>query len=175
MKLTLNNEADVFAVGELAGLQNGGGIVLLLAAYAAAEGDGETEFIATINRELLGDTYRGNPSLLAAKVLVRLQCRDGDWESCSGHLTSETHVSVRLSKMPKQRYVRSYARPSVKGTIKEWIDLKLHKSKRLKLPISTIPAWYMSHPEQLTYTIKQETQVAIKITKLTGSWLISRR
>jgi len=176
LKLKLNNEADLQAAAEIAGLQNGEGIVVLLAGYAYTQTTGSNEpFTAIISKSLLADSYKGNPSLLAAKVLVRLQRDDGDWESCSGHLTSPTHITVRLSMQAKERNVRTTLRPSVKGTIKAWIALDEPRFKRLRLPIASIPDWYVSHPEQLTYAIKQETQVPIKITKLTKSWLVSRK
>ena len=176
MKLKLNNEEDFAAAAEIAGLQNGEGIIALLAGYAYTQSSGSDEpFTATINKSLLADSYRSNPSLLAAKVLMRLQRDDGEWESCSGHLTSSTHISIRLSMQAKDRNVRTLFRASAKGTIKEWLELDEPRFKRLTMPIKAIPDWYKSHPEQLKYTIKQETGKTIKITKLTKSWLISRK
>lgn len=175
MKLKLNNEADIFACSEIAGLQNSQSIVTLLAEYANSQCGEDEVFTASIDKELLADSYKSNPSLLAGKVLVRLQRGEGNWQSCSGHLTSDTHVTVRLSQQPKQKYVRVSARPSVKQTIKDWLSLNEPKHKKLKLPISILPAWYLSHPEQLTYTIRQETNTPIKIIKLTNSWIISRK
>lgn len=177
MKLKLNNEADVYAATEIAGLQKTiNSIVAILAGYATETcPEEDSSFSATIDKELLADSYRSNPSLLAAKVLVQLQRNGGEWESCSGHLISPTHIRVQMSKQPKLTHVRNTVRLSVKGTIKDWLRLNEPKYKKLKLPISVLPAWYVSHPEQLTYMIKQETGTPIKITKLTAHWLISRK
>lgn len=153
------------------------GIVNVVAGYILAQDPGnDLTCIVTISKNLIAGSYKGNPSLLATKVLARLKRDNSEWESCSGHLFSDTQIAIRLSKETKQRVrIEGNVRPSVKGTIKNWVSLCETKSSRLKIPIAIIPAWYVSHPEQLIYSIKQETGVALKIVKLTGSWLFSRK
>lgn len=167
---------DVFAAGQLAGLQNPRSIVAVIAEYIAEDTKPETPDVEiTVAKNLLPDTYRGNPSLFANKVLSKL--KSDQWQDCSGHQTpgKRSHVTIRLLRKPKPLHARrANIHPSIKQIVKDWLNLNLHKQRKLSVPIAAIPAFYMTHPEQLVYQIKRETNTPLKIKRLTNTWLIKR-
>jgi len=162
-------------MGILAGLQNPRSIPALLAAYIIeAIYPDSTEIAFTIAKDLLPDTYKGNPSLFAAKVLEKLA---GEWLDSSGFQTphKRTHVTIVLFRKAKPSHARrAHPAPSLKQTVKLWLDLNLHKARKLRIPLIGVPPFYASHPEQLTYAIKKETKTPIRIRRMKTSWMISR-
>lgn len=177
MKLKLNNDADRFAWEQVAGLQNSRSLTTTIAEYIRTRAifNDDESCEVTVAKALLPDSYKGNPSLMAVKLLQKL---DGEWMDSSGYQTpgKRTHVTLVMLRNAKPSHSRrAHASPSVKQVIKEWLELNEPRSSRLRIPIASVPPFYFSHPEQLKYQIKQETETPIKIIRLSKSWLIARK
>lgn len=169
MKLSLNNEADVFA-----SLQNTRSITTGIAELLLEDADDTGDVTVEVAKSLLPDSYKGNPSLFASKVLEKL---NGQWEDSSGYQTpnKRTHVTIKILRHAKPSHARrANPLPSVKQIIKQWLDLNLPDIRKLRIPIAAIPPSYLSHPEQLTYAIKRETETPIRIHRAKASWFIKR-
>lgn len=171
MKIRINNEADLHAFAQVASLQNPRSVLAIISA-ASARCSTDEDFQAEVAKDLLAPSYHSNPSILAIKIQATTQFADS-----SGFQTPNrpTHVTILLHRQAKligARYTR--ATPSIKSTTKAWLKLDL-KHKRLHLPHEAIPPFFQTHPEQFVYQIKTETNMPIKILKLSKSWLISRK
>lgn len=174
MRIKINNDTDLHALAQIAGLQNPRSTLGVIAAYACHQSNDEEEnFEAEVHKDMLPPTYQANPSLLALQLRAKTNYVDS-----SGHQTPgrSTYVTIKLLCERKPAFARyTMAQPSIKRTIKNWLHLNLRKSKKLKIEIEGIPPFFFSHPEQLKYQIKRETQTPIKITQLKKNWLISRK
>lgn len=173
MQLKILNSADEYAASLVAGLQNSRGFAQIIAEHSQ-RCDKEDDFTCIIAKQLLPASYRGNPSILAIKALAKVD----DFQDASGYQTPQDQATITIifyRKCKEAQHRRTNPFPSVTAIIKEWLQLNLPKSKRLTVPLLSIPPHFSTHPEQLTYRIKIETQTPIKITKLSKSWLISRK
>lgn len=168
MKLKLNNDADVHAITQIASLQNCRSIASIIGNYAQMCPDDE-DFTVEINKELLTATYRANPSLFASRVNAIAA-----FATMSGHQhpTNPAIISIKLYRQEKTQTPRG---TSIKAVTKQWLNSTQTRQHRLSVPITAIPPFFQTHPEQFTYQIKCETQTKIKILKLKKSWLISRK
>lgn len=174
MILKVNNEADKHALAQVASLQNPRSLQAIIAEYILAFAVEGEDVTVHIHRDLLPDSYKRNPSLFGIHMLSKCE----GFEDSSGHATAQrsTHVTIKILRQRKpdnMRYAQS--KPSIKRTIKNWLNLNDKRSKRLKIPIAGIPPFYFSHAEQLRYQIKQETQTPIKIIRLKKNWIIARK
>lgn len=173
MKSKLLTPTDVTAFAEIAGLQNWRSIASLLSIYADTECPTDEDFHVVIAKELLPDSYKNNPSLLSSVILSKSEFLDS-----SGHRTPDAPntVTIQLLRERKPSYQRwTRITPTLKGLIKDWLNLNLPKEKKLRIPINAITAFYRSHPEQLKYQIKAETDTPISILQLSKVWLITRK
>lgn len=172
MNIKVNNDADRYALASVASLQNSRSLVAILAEYINAQGDEPTT--VTIKRNQLPSSYKSNPSLFALRLLAKCP----QFADSSGYSTpmSPEHVTVKLLRDRKPDNARyTQAIPSLKRVIKNWINLNEKKSKKLRIPIEGIPPFFFSHPEQLTYQLRKETQTPIKIIKLNKHWVFARK
>lgn len=155
-------------------MQNSRSLTATIAALIQAKCQPESDAEITIAKSLLSDSYRGNPCLLASKVLDKLDPEL--WKDSAGYQTPKirTHVTIKLFRKEKLER-RISVTPSIKQLIKRWLYLNLPKFKRLRIPIEGIPKFYFAHPEQLVYNIKLETETPIKIIKAQKCWMIARK
>lgn len=175
MKLKLNNDTDVHAAATVAGLQHWKSIAHILGEYSTLCPLDE-DFEIIINKELLrapSPSYLTNPSTLALHVLSKCGIT---FEDCAGYQTptSTKTITIILHRNPKQ-HRRTNPKQSIKKLIKEFLDLNHDINMVLEIPIKLIPKFLYAHPEQLTYTIKRETEIPIKITRTEEHWTISRK
>lgn len=172
MKLRLNNDADVFAITQIASLQNPRSLVAIIGAYLTSSDIAINEI--EVAKDLLPTTYRANPSLFASRVQAAVSTQ---FQSASGHQSSAkpTHITVKLHKSEKP--LTYHPSTSIKSVTKQWLASPASPSQmpRLRIPLEGIPPFFQSHSEQFTYQIKQETNTRIKILKLKKSWIISRK
>lgn len=175
MKVKLNTDADTYAMSVVASLQNYRSIAALLAAYADVKCPSDENFTAMVRKSLLPASYRSNPSALA---LAMLGLSTDDFEDSAGYQTpsKSSHVTVRLLRDGKPDHARrTNAKPSIKQTIKEWLELNLDSDEVLHFPIADIPRFLYTHPEQLTYQIKRESGTPIRIIRSATLWTITRK
>lgn len=172
MKIKILNANDASAIAEITGLQNYRSIAALVAAYADFCLPME-DFEAIIAKSLLPDSYKGNPCQLALTILSKTVFKDSAGYQTPNNEKAVTIKLLRERKPPHKRWTRMA--PSAKSVVKDWLALDLPASAKFKLPLVSIPAFILSHPEQLTYQVHIETDIRIKITKLTKSWLITRK
>lgn len=127
----------------------------------------------TIKRDQLPQSYRANPSLFG--IHLRSKTEFADSSGCQtphkpDHITIWLHA---VRKAQNERYTQ--AQPSLKRVVKAWLNLNAPKTNKLHIKIEGIPPFFFSHPEQLIYQIKRETQTPIKIIKLKTKWIIARK
>lgn len=173
MKLTIANSKDIEAIATVCNIYSYKNINHLVRTYANSQVPKEEDLEVTVSKDLLPATYRYNPSLLAQKIQVNIS---DQFQSCSGSTSANGgNISIILRRESKKPFQRYHPNPSVKQMIKEWIDLNLPDDQSLELPLSIIPQFYSTHPEQLVYQIKQETQTPIKIKRFKTVWKITRK
>lgn len=175
MKLRLNNDDDVQAAAVVAGLQHWKSIAHILGEYSVMCPLDE-DFEITIDRELLrapSPSYLSNPSTLAFILLAKCGIT---FEDCAGYQTptDPKTITIVVHRNPKPSR-RTNPKQSVKALVKEFLDLNHDINYILELPIQLIPAFTLTHPEQLAYAIKRETGTPIKITRTPTIWEISRK
>ncbi len=178
MKITLNNDTDLHDANQVAGLQNSRSVTATIAGYINVVTQGQSihkDCEVTVHKVLLSNSYRGNPSLFGTKVLAALK---GEWLDSSGWQTvgKRTHITIKLLRQAKPEHARrAFASPSIKQLIKQWLELNLPNSRKLTIPIAGIPAFYTTHPEQLTYAIKREMGTPIRIKRAKTIWIFARK
>lgn len=173
MKIRLNSDADEFALMQLANLSHVRSTIQLLSAYANAHAPEDEDFECIIAKERLAACYTYNPTLLAAKIKANTSFLDYSGfqtPDAPGHITI---LLLRSYKLATQRKGRS--KPNVKSLIRDWLNLNLPSDQRLDIPHIAISPFFLTHPEQVTYQIKRELSVPIKIKRLKTKWVISRR
>lgn len=173
MQIKINNDADEFAILQLSGLNSARSLTSLLSTFAKqVPSDEDLEVI--ISKSKLHDCYKSNPSILGINICNRLP----DFLDSSGYQTPQApnHITIVLHRERKATHQRrSHPKPSFLRVIKEWLDLNLSKDKILSIPTEQIPGFLFTHPEQVTYKIKRETNTPIHILRLKTIWKISRR
>lgn len=175
MKLRLSNDTDVQAAATVAGLQHWKSIAHILGEYSLLCPLDE-DFEATISKELLrapSPSYISNPATLALHVFAKVGIT---FEDCAGYQTpTNTHtITIVMHRSPKPSR-RTNPKTTVKSLIKEFLNLNHDTNMVIEIPIQLIPAFILTHPEQLTYAIKRETGTPISIQRTTTNWTISRK
>ncbi len=171
MKVKLSTEADEIAFKHITGLQSPRSLAALIAALAR-RCDPNEDFECIIQRDRLQDSYRSNPSLFAQKIKDKT-----DFVDASGYQTPdrENHISILLFREKKAAAKRRFHPvASVKQQIKDWLDLNEPRDKFFTVKLPDIPAFYFTHPEQLSYQIKRES-CPIRIVRMKNHWRIFRK
>lgn len=174
MKIKLRNASDLVAVQTVVGSPDAS-LTIAIAMMANSALDNEN-FEVIIDKALLPDTYKSNPTALASKIQAKAyeQFPDfGGWQTPDTDGKFVTIVLMRERKPDAAR--RSHPQPSAKHLIKEWLTLDLPRLTLLDVPIDIIPPFFRTHPEQLSYQIKRETLTAITIRRYTKKWTIQRQ
>lgn len=178
MQIKILTQHDLDALAEIAGLQNYRSVIALLVEYIEfhAHANGSDNVIITISKSLIPNTYGSNPSMMGLGLLNRLRPNFVDSSGTQDHLSGGENVTVKLLTERKPFNGRwTHAKPTAKQLIKSWLDLNLPIHAKLKIPIDGIASTYQIYPAQLAYQIHQETKQRIKFTRLTKSWLITRK
>lgn len=163
------------AIATIASLQDYRSLMELIAEYAKLRCSDDEDLEITIAKSLLPDSYKSNPSMMALKIRERSgleEFLDSAGNQCP---ESNLHVILTLMRAKKKNGRYTQAKASVKQVIKDWLDLNEPKWKKLFIPLADIPVFISTHPEQLTYAIKREKQVPIKITRKSTQWIITRK
>lgn len=172
MKTRLASDADQLAMLQVCGLSSTRSPAALLAALSHVCMP-EENFEVIIAKDRLASTFRANPSLLAKRILEKCY----DFNDSAGFYTPGagkfvTIILFRERRPPTQR--RYHPHPSVLQVIKNWHN-DPQAVKVLEIPIEEIPAFYLTHSEQLTYKIWRETNTRINIKKLKFLWKITHQ
>lgn len=175
MKIKIQNDHDAFTLGQLADLPNPRSLIELVGTFASLQVPPDDDLEVIIHKQMLADSYKSNPSVLGIKILAKTNELFQD-SAGFGTPNAPLHVTVMLHRQRKPDTARrTTVTPSVKQVIKDWLALNLPPTEALDIPVSDIPAFFTTHPEQLTYQVKRETSTAIKIKRLKTKWLITRK
>lgn len=175
MQVKILTTKDAAAIAEIAGLQDYRSVARLVASYIEYQPP-NSDVTVTISKEMLPDTYKRNPSLLGIYLLSKLSPFFQDSAGAQDHSSEGKNIVIQLFQERKPFNGRwTHAKASAKQLIKEWLELELPPNSKLKIPIDAIAKTYHFYPAQLLHQIYKETNIRIKFTILTKSWLITRK
>lgn len=140
-----------------------------LAMYAELHAPPQEDIAFHIAPSLLPPTYRANASMLALKV----KSHSLHFQSASGHLPKEGHVTIILYRAGKPS--ASDGRRPYANSLFARISSAMKQGLIMTIPHEEIPQGYIRRPEQLVYKIKIQTDMHIKIKQNKTSWTISVR
>lgn len=174
MIIKIKSEADIKALTDILRPDNTEGqmrsglslpnLLSLAAEHSCPEGD--NEFICIVAKELLSPSYRSNPSNMGLNILNKTP----GFVAYAGNYT-QTDVIISLFRKDKTNHYH-LKKPSAKQMVRNWLA-ENPLLPFLQIELEDISMAFRARPEQLTYQVKCETGIKIKIKRFKTYWKIT--